>query len=434
MSTEVPPLAPGALSATASSVASRVRWNAVAPTLLVVWIVSMFDKSNIAIVIADPKFLADLGLAGKPAMLGWLVSSLFLGYGLAAPAWGWAVAGMGPRRAASLSLLVWAAACFASGLAAGYGVLLASRIVLGLGEAALFPVTLALVANWFPLRERGRATAYWWIGTMIGPMLTGLLITTLILTLGWRAQFYALGILALILPLPMVWFLVRDTPAESPATSRAEVELIAAGSIENSADAPGEIFKTTSSAWRNYRYWLVVVALSCNNIFFWGWSLWLPTYLKTTRHFSFGMSGYLTFVIFGFAVATIIAVGHFSDRIFRRAPLAGLGWGMGGVLLIAAALVPSATASVVLMIMALCAQQVGVSSGEMLMHSVVSARDMGLTQGVRAFATQLVGALAPVMIGYVLHFTGSFTGGFAILGGAIVISAACMVVLSRQGL
>ena len=94
-------------------------------------------------------------------------------------------------------------------------------------------------------------------------------------------------------------------------------------------------------------------------MFLWGWSTWLPTYLRTERHFTFCTSGYLTFVIFGFAVVTILIVGYLSDKIFRRAPLAGVGWVLprcsdGG----------GARAergwSVVLMICALCAQQVGV--------------------------------------------------------------------------
>ena len=48
---------PLAASQAGSLVATRVRWTHVAPTLLVVWIVSMFDKSNISLVIADPQFL-----------------------------------------------------------------------------------------------------------------------------------------------------------------------------------------------------------------------------------------------------------------------------------------------------------------------------------------------------------------------------------------
>ena len=67
----------------------------------------------------------------------------------------------------------------------------------------------------------------------------------------------------------------------------------------------------------------MMIAISSNAIFFWGWSGWLPTYLRTARHFTFSTSGYLTFVIYGFAVVTILVVGRVSDRVFRRAPLAG---------------------------------------------------------------------------------------------------------------
>ena len=414
--------------------ATNIRWTHVAPTLLVVWIVSMFDKSNMAIVMNDQSFLNELGLAGQQGRLGWLSSGLFLAYGIFAPLWGWVVDRIGARKTCALSLVIWALSCFWSGVAANYDQLLWSRVVLGAGEAALYLLTLALVANWFALKERGRATSFWWIGTMIGPMLVGLVITTLILAVGWRWQFHALGILALVLPLPMVWFLVADRPAQHPGANAAEVGLVAQGAIEHNEDAPGRVLRSVENVWKNYRFWMAIIAISCNAIFFWGWSIWLPTYLRTARQFSFSTSGYLTFVIFGFAVATILTVGYLSDRIFRRAPLAGAGWALAAVFLMAAALAPSPAASVVLMICALCAQQVGISCAEMLMHSIVSAAAMAKAQGVRALVTQIVGAISPAMIGYILQATGgSFMGAFAVLALAVVISASCMVTLAREG-
>ena len=59
---------------------------------------------------------------------------------------------------------------------------------------------------------------------------------------------------------------------------------------------------------------------------------------------------------------------------------------------------------------------------------------MGRTQGVRAFVTQMVGALSPVMIGYMVAVTGGFVGAFAVLALAVVISGGCMVTLAREGL
>jgi hypothetical protein len=89
---------------------------------------------------------------------------------------------------------------------------------------------------------------------------------------------------------------------------------------------------------------------------------------------------------------------------------------------------------VVLMICALCAQQVGISCAEMLMHSVVGTADIGKSQGVRAFVTQIFGALSPVMIGYILALSGGgFIVVFAVLSVAVVIAAGCMIALSREG-
>src|ERR1700691_1703402 len=224
----------GATAALAA--ATRVRWTYIAPTLLVYWIISMFDKSNISLVMADPQFLDEMQLNGQSKLLGWLASSMFISYSLAAPLWGWAVTRYGPRHAIMTSLVIWGLTCFWSALSASYGMLLTSRIGLGVGEAACYPVTLALVANWFALRERGKATSYWWIGTMIGPMLTGLIVTSLILYFGWRGQFFGLGVIALVLPLPMVWFLVRDKPEQHPAVNRAEIDLVHSGAIENNDD------------------------------------------------------------------------------------------------------------------------------------------------------------------------------------------------------
>jgi sugar phosphate permease len=414
--------------------ATRVRWTQVAPTLLIIWIVSMFDKANMSIVQNNQTFLDELGLNGEQARIGLLSTGLLLAYGLGAPLWGWLIGRIGARRTAALSLVIWGLTCFWSGLASNYASLLSSRIILGVGEAALYPCTYALVAQWFALKERGRATAFWWIGTMIGPMIMGLVVTFLIVNLGWRGQFYAIGVLALILPLPMLWFLVRDRPAEHPAANAAEVGLVEAGSLENNEDAPGRAARAESRPWfRSVRFWLVAIAICGNNIMYWGWSIWLPTYLRTERGFSFSVSGYLTFVIFGFAVATILIVGHLSDKIFRRAPLAGAGWIFAAAFLMGSALAPSPAWSVVLAICALCSQQIGISCGEMLMHSVVVGKEMGASQGMRAMIQSLFGAVSPLMIGLIIQATGGFAGAFVVMSLAIVVSAACMIKLALEG-
>jgi sugar phosphate permease len=415
---------------------TRVRWSNIAPTLLIIWMIANLEKGNISIVIADPKFLADLGLEHKHALLGWLTTGLIIAYGAAAPAWGLISGAIGARRAIMISLMLWGLVCVVSGTAATYGTLLASRILMGVAEAALYPVTLALVAYWFPLKERGRATAFWWVGTMIGPMVTGILTTSLIVYFGWRIQFYALGLLAVILPLPLAMFLLRDTPRQHPVVNHAELISIESGMIEENDDAPGRILRTKVSSWtKNFRYWLIVISIIFNSVFFLGWAVWLPTYLKTTRHFTFSKAGYLTFVIYGCATLTVLATGLFSDRIFRRAPIASAGWLFAGLFLICATLVSDRTACVIFMTLSLCAQQTGICGAQMLYHSVVGTHDMARSQGVATCFIQLLGSFSPVMIGYFLSaFSGDFTVAFIVLAGAVFAAAVCMAVLAWEGL
>jgi sugar phosphate permease len=412
----------------------HVRWLTTGPSLLAVWIVAMLDKSNISIVIANHGFLQNLGLSGKSFELGMLATGMLLAYGITAPLWGFAVSRFGPRASCIACLVIWAVASGLAGLSVSYGELLAFRIILGVGEAALYPVTLSLVANWFPLRERAKATAFWWNGTMIGPMIGGAVVTSLIAAFGWRGQFYSLAALAIILPLPMIVFLVRDRPAQHPSVRPEEAALIAAGAVEQEEGSPGRLLRTgTANVLRNFRFWLVTIAISANAVFFWGWSTWLPTYLKTVRHFSFSTAGYLTVLIYGAAVITIVALSYLSDKIFRRAPLAVAGWVLGGVFLIVAGLVPSATLSIVFLILSLCGQQAGISGAETLMHSIVASRDMAHSQGVRTFVSQIIGALSPAALGIIVGASNNFTAAFAVLAAAVLVSAGCMAVLIREG-
>lgn len=414
--------------------ATRVRWAQVAPTLLVICVIAALDRANLSIVQNNPTFLDELGLQGRQASIGLLSTALFLAYGIGAPVWGWLVNRIGARKVAAISIVVWGLTCFWSGMATTYGSLLGSRIVLGLGEAAIYPCSLALIAHWFALRERGRATAFWWIGTMIGPMLMGLIVTFLIVQFGWRVQFFAMGILALVLPLPMLWFLVRDRPAEHPDVNIAESSLVEAGSLHNNQDAPGRIAVAEGRPWYgNFRFWMVAAAISASNTMYWGWAIWLPTYLRTIRGFSFSLSGYLTFVIYGCAVATILIFGVVSDRIFRRAPLAGAGWLLAGVFLMASVLAPSPAWSIVFSICALCSHEVGISCAEMLMQSVVDEKQMGISQGVRALVQNLIGGASPLLIGAIIQHTGGFVGAFLALSMAVIVAAGCMVALAREG-
>lgn len=96
----------------------------------------------------------------------------------------------GHRRVVLAGLVVFGAGSLACGLAPGVAVLVAARVVQGVGAALLLPGTLAIISRAFPEdAARARAIGVWaGIGSLAlpaGPLLGGALTETL----GWRAIF-----------------------------------------------------------------------------------------------------------------------------------------------------------------------------------------------------------------------------------------------------
>lgn len=92
----------------------------------------------------------------------------------------------GRRRLYLLGLVVFAASSLACGLAPNVSVLIAARGVQGLGAAAMFATTMALISSSYSGRDRGVAFGAWGAvngaAAAAGPIVGGLLTTHL----GWR--------------------------------------------------------------------------------------------------------------------------------------------------------------------------------------------------------------------------------------------------------
>jgi DHA2 family methylenomycin A resistance protein-like MFS transporter len=96
----------------------------------------------------------------------------------------------GHKRVVLTGLALFGVASVGCGVAPGTAVLVAARVVQGVGAALLLPGTLAVIANAFPeRRERARAIGVWaGIGSAAlpaGPLLGGALVDGI----GWRAVF-----------------------------------------------------------------------------------------------------------------------------------------------------------------------------------------------------------------------------------------------------
>src|SRR5690349_16110106 len=61
---------------------------------------------------------------------------------------------LGARKGFVSIMIWWSLACASHGLATSFGMLAASRFLLGMGEGGGFPAATKAVAEWHPVRER----------------------------------------------------------------------------------------------------------------------------------------------------------------------------------------------------------------------------------------------------------------------------------------
>jgi MFS family permease len=405
------------------------RWVIIPSTLLVVWVVGMIDKIGVAIIALNPRFLADMHLAGRPALIGLLVSVLLFTYGFAFPVWGFLVDRFGPKRCMLVGLAAWAISTLVAGLSVNFAMLVASRALLGVAEAYLWPVSNSLTARWFPQSERARAKSIWINGINLGLAIAGFVVTAAIGPFGWRGVFFVLTGLALLVCLPMAALAIKDNPTYPVEDHQRDPHDEAA---TQSQTTPATSLRATHSFGR-LRYWLAVVAWIATTMGVFGLATWFPTYLKGPMRLSPIVTSDYIALAFGLCLVLTPIVGIVADKTHRKAI-----WGFGGFLAAAAALGVIAVvhtpgigvAAVVVAILGI--QGVTTLIGQGVMHSFTLASHMGRENGVMVGIANVIAAFGPTIMGALLGLSG-FTLAFLFLIAIFVVGALSHVGLHRQG-
>lgn len=176
-------------------VPSRVRRAQVLSLTLLVasGITNYMDRGTLAV--ANSAIRQEMGVS--LVQMGWLLSAFAWSYALAQLPVGALVDRIGPRRLLGFGLVLWSLAQAAGGLVHSFTQFVASRIILGLGEAPQFPSAARVVSNWFPVRERGLPTGVFNAASPLGSALAPPLLTLLIVYLNWRWMFVLMGVLGL---------------------------------------------------------------------------------------------------------------------------------------------------------------------------------------------------------------------------------------------
>ena len=248
---------------------------------------------------------------------------------------------------------------------------------------------------------------------------------------GWRTAFFSIAAISLLIPLPMVLFMMRDRPRQHPRINGEELRYIEEG-LE-AKEAEGTIPKATKSWARNYRFWLLVISWSFINLYFWGWATWMPSYFRTVRHFSFQAAGWAYSLNYVFTVVTVLGFGYLSDRFMRRAVFGVAGGIMAGIaMFLGGIVIENPYSALIVLIIALMCQQIFFLMCSPLIQSVVPRDAIARAIGVAALVGYLVAMLAPTFIGFLVQISG-YNAVVIFLALSITIGGLIMSPLAKAG-
>jgi ACS family glucarate transporter-like MFS transporter len=130
---------------------------------------------------------------------------------------------IGPRRVLTRVVLWWSAFTSLTGTVSNYSLLLLTRFCFGAGEAGAFPNASIVVSRWFPPTQRASISGVLLMASQIGGAIAPLVVVPIQIRYGWRTSFYLFGIVGTVWA--AVWYgWFRDSPAEKPGVSQAELE------------------------------------------------------------------------------------------------------------------------------------------------------------------------------------------------------------------
>lgn len=162
---------------------------------------------------------------------GALTSAFIIGFSIASVIFGYYVTRYAPFRIVSIGLICWLLAAIGSGVAPNYWVLLVSRLISGVGEAAFQIVIPSYINDHASKEQLGSAMAWLYaaisVGTAIGFMGSGYISTYL----SWRVSFLAVA--PLMIPAIIILYYIKynqnkEKEGERKSFIQATFELIKA--------------------------------------------------------------------------------------------------------------------------------------------------------------------------------------------------------------
>jgi MFS family permease len=383
--------------------------------LVIAVLINYVDRGNLAL--AAPLLSREWGMS--TSRLGILLSAFFWTYVLLQVPMGWLVDRFSAASLLAAGFLAWSSATIFTGLARGFGTLLAMRLLLGVGEAVIFPASSKIFSESLEEKDRGLANGFlvaairW--GTAVGAFGGGLLMAHF----GWRKTFLAIGLLGLL------WL---------PAWQRWKPQRVI-----HPPQLPVDHLPSFTSILRLRPFWGASIGHLGENYLLYLLMSWLPFYLVHERHLSSSAMAWTAGMIYAIDSAAAIVTGRIADLRIRRGASAcsARKWPMVvGLVIAALSLLGCATAGPNTWLLFLVGAAIGCGTSCSGVYAVpqtlAGPRLAGRWVGMQNCVANLAGIVAPVLTGFLVQRTGHFSAALAVAAAFAAVGALGWVVGVRS--
>jgi MFS family permease len=398
-------------------------------------VICYLDRINMSV--AGRSIAGDFGLS--PVALGYLFSSFLWAYVVMMLPGGRLVDSLGAHRLAAIGAAFWSVSQMLSGAAIGFVTLLLTRLGLGVGEAPTFPVSYRSVRDWAPYTERGLAVGLIQAGTLLGPALSAPLVAWLIAETSWRWSFVATGLIGLIWV--AVWLSLVSTPEKTTWIPEPERQRILAErhGTEPVVDHGGVGYR---GLLRSPSMWGLAISQGTAVYSVYLYLSWLPDYLQTERGLSIMKSGVFTSVPFFVGAAVIVITNWIGDKILTPQTMRDGGRRIVVVTCLALCAlgmaIPFVDSLALLVILTIFPISFGGTASAVnaaLCNDLLrSQSDSGRAFAFMVLGGNVFGLMAPIVTGYIVQATGSFSSAFILAGALSLMGAAVSFLLTRHTL
>jgi MFS transporter, ACS family, hexuronate transporter len=336
---------------------------------------------------------------------------------------------LGTRKGFLIIMLWWSVACASHGWATGFGMLMVSRFLLGMGEGGGFPAATKAVSEWFPSRERALAMGVMNAGTAVGAVIAPPFIALLLVVATWRSVFFVSGAAGLLWSL--WWWREYWPPLHHPRLPQAERALASEPEASGASDGG-------SSSWLRLfslrEVWGLVGSKFLSDAAWYFYLFWLPKYLYDVRGFDTKQVGYYAWIPYAAAGVGCLAGGWFSGWLIRRGR--SLNFARKMALGLSAAVMPlivlvsyvPVELAIVLFSIAFFGQQSWSTLVMVLPADLFPRSQVGSVAGLVGFGGAMGGVVFGLVVGYLLDHGFGYPVVFALVSTFHV--AAFLVILS----